>query len=129
MPDLQTSPYWNGAREGRLMMQRCPDCDRLIHPGKPCCDQCLLTDLEWVAVSGKGVVRSLCVVAADVVPGYAPPYVVADVSLDEQPSVVLTANILNARPEDVGLHAPVRVVFEDRGDVTLPQFVLASGQE
>ena len=112
------------------MMQRCPACQVLIHPGKPCCDICLRTNLDWVAVSGKGVVSSLCVMAASVVRGYQPPYVVAEIALDEQPSVMLTSNILDAAPEDVALDAAVRVVFEQCGDVTLPQFVLVpSGDE
>src|SRR5262249_46307378 len=111
------------------MMQRCPDCDRLIHPGKPCCEVCLRTDLDWVAVSGKGVVSSLCVMGANFVRGYEPPYVVAEIALDEQPSLVLTSNILDASAEDVTVDAAVRVVFEQRGDVTLPQFVLVSSSD
>jgi uncharacterized OB-fold protein len=64
--------------------------------------------------------------SASFVRGYEPPYVVAEVALDEQPSLVLTSNILDASVEDVTVDAPVRVVFEQRGDMTLPQFVMVS---
>jgi uncharacterized OB-fold protein len=125
LPDVQTEPYWAAARRHELHVQRCPDDGRLIHPSRPCCPECLRTDLEWTPVSGAGRVWSMCTMWADFVPGFQPPYVVADVALDEQPTLRITANIVHARPEQVRIGAPVRVVFEARSDgLVVPQFEL-----
>ena len=55
--------------------------------------------------------------------GYAPPYVVAQVELEEQPGLRLNSNILECDVKDVHIGMPVEVTFEERTDeVTLPQF-------
>jgi uncharacterized OB-fold protein len=48
------------------------------------------------------------------------PYIIALVELEEQPHLRLTTNLVNCRAEDVDIGIPVRVVFEDHGDVFVP---------
>jgi hypothetical protein len=50
------------------------------------------------------------------------PYVVAVVELDEGPR--MSCNIVDCGPEAVRIGAEVRVTFEARDDVHLPQFSL-----
>jgi uncharacterized OB-fold protein len=52
------------------------------------------------------------------------PYTVAIVELDEGPR--LLANIVGASSDDIRCDVLVRVVFEDRGDQTIPQFAIVS---
>ena len=74
-------------------------------------------------MSGMGTVVSYCVMHLPLVAGFAPPYVVADVELTEQPGLRVTANILNCPIGDVHIGMPVKVTFEDRAaGVSLPQF-------
>lgn len=55
------------------------------------------------------------------------PYVVVHVQIEEEPTCYLTTNLLVDESDfyrlDIGL--PVAVDFEDRGEVTIPQFRLA----
>jgi len=123
--DRQTAPYWAAARNGELVVQWCSACDLLLHPSLPCCPWCLATDLDWHPVSGRGEVWSVCVAWAALVPGFAPPYVVADVALEEQPDVRLTANIVGPDATRTAVGRRVEVVFEDRGEgIVVPQFEL-----
>ena len=43
-------------------------------------------------------------------------------SIDEQPDVRLTTNLVDVEPEDVRIGMPVRVLFEHVDDVWLPLF-------
>ena len=48
-------------------------------------------------------------------------------SIDEQPSVRLTTNLVDVEPDDVHVGMPVRVVFEHVDDVWLPLFTPEGG--
>ena len=50
------------------------------------------------------------------------PYIIAWVSIDEQPDVRLTTNLVDIEPDDVRIGMPVRVLFEHAEDVWLPLF-------
>lgn len=53
-----TRPFWSGAREGRLMMQKCARCGTLDFYPKPWCVECGHRGLEWVEVRRTGTVYS-----------------------------------------------------------------------
>jgi acetyl-CoA acetyltransferase len=55
-------------------------------------------------------------------PDVPPPYVIANVALDEDPSVHLTTNIIGCAPEDVHIGQRVRVTHQRFEDVWLPFF-------
>jgi uncharacterized OB-fold protein len=79
--------------------------------------------MEWVALSGRGTVFSYCVMHLPLVAGFAPPYLVAEVELEEQPGLRVTTNILNCPIGNVHIDMAVTVAFEDReGGISLPQF-------
>ena len=54
-------------------------------------------------------------------------YIIAWVSLDEQPDVRLTTNLIDIEPEDVSIGIAVEVVFEHSDDVYLPLFRPVAG--
>lgn len=125
IPDMQTQPYWDGAAAGQLRLPWCADCARFAQPWMPGCPGCLRADLRWSAVSGRGTVWSLCVMWGDFVPGFSPPYPVAEIALDEQPDLLIVSNIVGDRAEEAAIGMPVQVAFERREDgTTLPQFEL-----
>ena len=50
------------------------------------------------------------------------PYIIAIISIDEQPSVRLTTNIINSTANDLYIGQKVRVTFKEREGVWLPLF-------
>ena len=55
-------------------------------------------------------------------PNFEPPYVIANVVLDDDASIHLTTNIVNCELEDVHIGMQVRVLFEHSDDVWIPLF-------
>jgi uncharacterized OB-fold protein len=78
-------------------------------------------------VSGRATVATFTVNHQPWIPGFDPPYVVAMVEIEEQPSVRLTTNIVGCRPEEVRIGMPVQVLFEHHDDVWIPLFEPARG--
>lgn len=127
VPDGDTAPYWEAAREGRLMIQRCGGCDRHVFYPRSICPHCGSVELEWVQASGRGTVYSYTVVHRAPSPAFKEdvPYVVALIDLDE--GVRMMSNIL-APPGDVKIGARVEVVFDPvTPEITLPKFRLVGG--
>ena len=120
--------YWDGARQGRLVLLRCRACRHLVHPPRPMCPRCRHDDLEPEAVSGRGTVYSWSVMHSGGNPGFEDrlPYTVLVVELDEQPNLITIGNLIDAEPSELSVGAPLEVCFERIDDeVTLPQWRLA----
>lgn len=129
-PNADTRPYWEGAAEGRLMLQRCPDCGAVRFLPAHLCPRCWAEGVEWFAASGKGTVATFTVVHRAPTPDFAErvPYVVALVDLAEGPRMM--ANVVGDGALDVAIGDAVTVCFEERpGGVMLPQFQRAPGGE
>ena len=122
MTDL-TRPYWDAAREGRLVVQECRECGRLTHPPLPACPDCHSTELGWREVSGAGAVYTYTVVRHPTHFAFAGqiPYVIALVELAEGPRLI--TGITGCPPDEVRVGMPVRAVFREVTEgVTLPYF-------
>jgi uncharacterized protein len=118
-----TKPYWENARAGRLVTQRCRSCGRIWHPPLPACPHCHGTDIGWHEVSGAGTVYTYTVVrhATHAALAGHVPYVVAIVELAEGPRLV--TGITGCAPGDVRVGMAVRACFREVADgVTLPYF-------
>ncbi len=57
-----TGPYWEAAREKRLVVQECQSCRQLWHPPLPRCPHCHAADPGWRQVSGDGTIYTYTVV-------------------------------------------------------------------
>ncbi|MCU1463028.1 MAG: hypothetical protein JWO37_3103 [Acidimicrobiales bacterium] len=115
--------FWAGVRDGRLLVQRCADCHELRHPPLPMCPHCRSLEWEAAELSGRGTIHSWVVSHHPSEPD-AEPRVVVVVAMEE--GVRLVSN-LQGRAEDAAIDLPVEVVFEDFGDVVLPQFRVVAG--
>jgi uncharacterized OB-fold protein len=84
-------------------------------------------NLEWREASGRGTVHTFSVVHAAPAVGFEGqvPYVIAVIDLAEGPRMM--ANLVNCAPEAARVGLPVRVVFEQRGEMRVPQFTPADG--
>lgn len=120
-PDPDTLPYWDGARAGRLDLQRCVACDLLVWYPRRRCHRCGADELRWETLSGDATVHAFTIVHRAPDPSIEVPYVVALVDLVE--GARLMTAIVDVDPADVQVGLPVRVRFRTLdGDVALPVF-------
>lgn len=116
--------FWTSGADGSLRIQGCLDCGTLIHPPTPICPNCQSRSWKPTPVSGRGTVVGFTVNSHRWLPGFDPPYVIANVALAEDPRVHLTTNIVGCPPSDVRIGQEVAVCFEQHEDVWLPLFEL-----
>jgi acetyl-CoA acetyltransferase/uncharacterized OB-fold protein len=121
-PTISSEPFWASGADGQLRIARCQSCRRHHHPPLPVCPSCHGLEVAMTPVSGRAVVAGFTINEHQWLPDFPPPYVVAVVALDEDPSVRLTTNIVNCEPADVAIGMRVRVLFEQQGDVWYPLF-------
>lgn len=55
VPDEISAPFFDGAREGRLMLQHRRACDRWSSPVRERCPHCFAAKLEWQQASGAAI--------------------------------------------------------------------------
>ena len=118
--------FWTSGAEGVLRFLRCDDCSKLVHPPQPICPFCLSKKMTPTDVSGRATLHTFTVNHQPWIPGFDPPYVIAIVTIDEQPDVRLTTNIVGCPIETVEIGMPVQVTFEQHDDVWIPLFEPAS---
>jgi hypothetical protein len=121
VPTPDTAVFWDKAKEGELWLPRCESCGEVVFYPRSFCPRCGSGDLSWFRASGRGVVESF-VVNHVPAPGYEAPYIIAFVKLDEGPRLMSNLLEIEQTPEAVSVGMPVEVVFEQRGDLALPQF-------
>jgi len=114
--------FWTSGADGTLRVQGCGDCDALVHPPVPICPSCRSRTWEPRAVSGRATIVGFTVDQHQWHPAFEPPYVIANVALDEDPAVRLTTNITGCSPDEVHVGQRVAVRFEAHEDVWLPVF-------
>lgn len=126
MPTEDTKPYWEGAKAGKLMIQKCTACSSLQFYPRTYCMGCLNESMTWIEASGNGTVYAFTINhrPANEYMKDKTPYAVAAIDLDE--GVRMLANIVESDIMKVKCGAGVQVVFEKASEeITLPQFKLA----
>ena len=113
-------PFWRGGAAGELLIQRCQVCGWWLHPPRPLCPQCLSRELRPEVASGRGTVWSFTVNRYQWNPALAPPYVVAEVELEEQAGLRLLSAIVDCDDVTIGMSVSAR--FEAAGDAWVPVF-------
>jgi uncharacterized OB-fold protein len=117
-----TEFFWTSGADGLLRFLTCTTCGYIVHPPSPVCPVCLTKTLEPKAVSGRATVATFTINIQPWIPGFDPPYVVAIVEIEEQPSVRLMTNIVGCPVEDVHIGMAVEVRFDEYDGVWLPLF-------
>lgn len=126
--DALSRPFWAGATDGRLLIQRCATCGAHQFYPRPYCIVCE-DEVEWVEASGRGEIYSLTTNHLKLSPELDPPYYVALIRLAEGP--VLLTRIVDAAGAPLARGAaigdPVTVAWHPRDDAPpLPVFTVAS---
>jgi hypothetical protein len=116
-------PFWDAAREQRLLIQRCPECRETVFYPRVACPHCGCGQLDWIEASGRGSVYSYTVVESNAPSAFQAdmPFVIAVIRLEE--GVQMLSNVVGCDPFEVACEMPVEVVFEKRDEqFTLPKF-------
>lgn len=125
-PDPETRPFWDAARDRRLLVKRCADCGAAHFYPRPFCPECWSEQVEWEEASGSATLYTYSTVHVNDLPPFPErvPYVAAMVDLAEGPRMM--SNVVDCEPDDLEIGMALRVHFRDLDDeFTIPVFVPA----
>jgi uncharacterized OB-fold protein len=125
-PSSVSRPYWDAARRGELVFQRCARCGAI--PAKPAgtCGVCGGRDLTWNKSSGLGTLYSWTVVWRPQHPTFRVPYAPAIMAVEE--GWWLLTSVVGCVQEDLEEGMALEVVFHPAGsDIWLPYAQPRSG--
>jgi uncharacterized OB-fold protein len=122
-PDRDDEFFWNGVKEGKLLILRCADCHTLIHPPVPMCGKCGSVNRDTQEATGRGRIYTWIQSHHPTEPDAAPRVVIL---VDLEEGIRMVSNLQGVEVADVRNGLPVEVFFEDFDGVTLPQFHLAA---
>ncbi|MBE7635663.1 DNA-binding protein [Sneathiella sp. P13V-1] len=106
-----TEEYWNGAREGKLLVRYCNSCGNPHHYPRPICPHCGSDDTYFKEAEGGGAIYSFSVMWRAPV-----PYAIAYVTLDGTDISMMT-NIVDCDLSKLEIGQKVKLKFsETEGD-------------
>jgi uncharacterized OB-fold protein len=130
IPDEASRPFFEGARQGLLLLRRCHGCGTFMSPMggigtplRPRCVSCFSPDLEWAPAGGRGTLYSFALMHQVYDPAFADevPYNIAVVELDE--GVRMTTNVVGCANEELLIGMSLEVTFERVSEeVAIPKF-------
>jgi len=125
-PAPETQPwseyFWEKAKEGKLLIQVCKECNTKIFYPRKFCAECWSGNLDWKEASGKAKVYTFSTAYGMVEPKFMDelPYTIAYVDLDE--GIRMMTRIVECKPEEICFGMEVEVVFHERDGFYLPYF-------
>lgn len=130
LPDVSelTRPFWTGAKDGHLMMQKCGSCGTLNFLPKPWCIECGCRDLPWVEVSGEGIVYSYTIAHTVMMnyPDWKSDLPIILCIIDIEAGARLYGQLIDCPVEQVKISMPVKAYFENIDDeFGIPKFIPA----
>jgi uncharacterized OB-fold protein len=129
--DSASAPYWDAARQGRLLIAGCGACGKVHHYPRPFCPHCWSDDVQPVQASGAGTLYTYSTVYANDLPPFRDrlPYVAAIVELAEGPRVMTT--IEGVQPDGLRVGMAVTASFRpvDADDPESPYLTVFTPDE
>ena len=125
-PIPETQPwsvkFWEGTKDGKLLIQFCKDCGSNIFYPRKFCPECWSGNLDWKETSGKAKIYTFSTAYSMVEPKFMDelPYTIAYVDLYE--GVRMMTRIVECKPEDITFDMEVEVMFHERDGFFLPYF-------
>lgn len=125
--DPLTQPFWDAAKEDRLVVPRCTNCGTFRMPPSPFCFNCQSRSVEYAQLAGTGTIYSFTVVRHPLHPDLADacPYVSGVVELDgtQGAGARMLVNIIDCDPDAVKIGDKVEIVFEHVNEsMSTPRF-------
>lgn len=104
VPNVETQPFWDAAKEGRLLYRYCAHCKRAHWYPRDVCPFCHTGGTLWKQSVGTATIYTYSVMRRASV-----PFVTAYVTLDEGPT--LLTNIVDCDFDTLSIGMPVEVCF------------------
>ena len=124
LPTIETDgewkPFWDGAKRGKLIIQKCPACGHRQFYPRNLCMECAATP-EWEVATGKGTLYTYSVVQQHYLAPFKNmlPYVVVMVDLAE--GVRMMGNLIDVDVDAIAIGMPLEVALVAvRDDLTVP---------
>jgi uncharacterized OB-fold protein len=127
VPTDLTKPFWDAAKEQKLVIQKCSACGKLAYPPRQRCNQCnSAAPLEWTEVEGKGHIDVHLIIRDSRIRGFrsAQPINFAIIRLDEDPGINFLSNLPGTPPGEFEDGMPVQVVYAqvEGSDQLIPEW-------
>ncbi len=113
--------FWQGLRDGKLLIQECSECQTKRHPPQPMCETC--QSLEWQTIESNcfGTIYSYTAIHYPEIPPFDYPNVIVLVDLDE--GVRIAAQLEGTQPEKIEIGDRVQAHIKEVQDgLALPIF-------
>ncbi len=75
--------FWDGLKQGKLLIQKCSQCGELRHPPGPMCPKCNSLEWETLESSGKGIILSFVKMHHPALPAFDKPNPIGLIELEE----------------------------------------------
>lgn len=117
-----TKPFWDAVQRQEFVLQKCIDCGQWVFYPRTHCPHCWSDHLKWTLASGKGRLKTWCVVHRPGNPAWeaVTPFVLGVVELEEGPTM-LSHLLLNSH-QSLRIGLPLWVRYTKCGDIWLPFF-------
>ncbi|MCP5019258.1 MAG: hypothetical protein GY938_28835 [Ketobacter sp.] len=113
--------FWQGLRDGKLLIQKCDDCGELRHPPQPMCEHCQSIRWSTIESKGKGTVYTYTVMHYPEIPPFDYPNAIVLVDLEE--GVRIVSQLIGTKPNDIHIGMAVEMkLTEVQEGMTLPLF-------
>ena len=122
-PTRESQPYWDGLREGKLMLQHCAACGKVRHYPRPVCPHCFSMESEFKAAPLGGTLHAwtVCHHPFNFFFKAQSPFIVALVDMDA--GVRINAPLRGVAESDLKIGQKVTLAFEPVSrETTLPYF-------
>ena len=116
-----SQPFFDAAREQKLLLQKCPRDGFFFYP-RSHCPHCLQTDWSWQEARKRGIVHAFTIDRMGQDPGQRSrvPFAIALVDLDDGPRII--GNVVDCAPEAIKIGMAVEVHFDIVDDTPLIAF-------
>jgi uncharacterized protein len=119
VPFPETTPYWEGAARGKLLLKHCAACSAYHFYPRVICPFCFSDKTEWREAAGSGTIYSFSVMRRTEM-----PYAIAYITLAEGPTMM--TNIVDCDLDAIRIGQHVRLVFKPaENGQPVPMFTLA----
>lgn len=123
----ETALFWDAARQGRLVVERCSRCGSESFPPRGICRSCRGREMTPVEITGRGHVYSFTVNYQRWLPDLEVPYTIVLVEFADHPGVRVAGRLRGCPPEQAAIGIAVDVGFEPGpGGFAIPSFMAVS---
>lgn len=120
--------FWQGLRDGKLLIQQCSNCQTHRHPPQPMCEACQSLAWHTVESSGKGTIYSFTTLHHPEIPPFDYPNSIVLVDLDED--VRIAAQLVDCKPNDIDIGRRVVAQIEKvQEGLSVPIFRIGDPEE